>query len=60
MIYSIIDTGVNSLSPFRFVDCRRFGYYAPVLSPLLFVAKLVSPFWSVAVMVCRRFDHTPF
>jgi len=40
----------------RFV-CRRFS-----LSPFWSgqsVAVLVTPFWRVAVSVCRRFDHTP-
>ena len=43
-------------------SCHRFDL-SPFSLPLFWseqsVAILVSPFWCVAILVCRHFDHTP-
>ena len=53
---------VQHTVPVAVLVCRRFACRRFSLSPFWSwqsVAVLVSPFWRVAVLVCRRFDHTP-
>jgi len=52
----------STTAPVAVLVCRRFACRRFSLS--LFwsgqsVAVFVLPFWRVAVLVCRRFDHTP-